>query len=281
MKKVLTIIALVVLVVGLPVLAACGQSLTENDIATIRGLIARVDSLEAQQASLASKVANLQPGTLETDLETAKTDIAGIRSDLTALKTDLEKLKSVGDESGTPIDSLLAKVISMEARVKVLEDKLEADTNTLPDTGEVTVEFLDEEVPVYLLSSSGGTNVPSFRIVITNGTDDYRYVSYWVNLICVSPDGIAKMTTDNSVTILTLVSPVYGQPNYEYATTLIPKDAAAVQQILFTPATATPRIPVRAGETLKLYHTLELFTEGIEEWEMVLSGVTVSETWGP
>lgn len=267
MNKVLTI-TLVVLLVGLMGLTACGTRLTEQDIATIRGFGTRIDSLESKQATLSSQVANLSPGTLQTDIDQIKADQAAIKADITSLKADWEKFKTTSGENSI-------KIAELETRIRTLEG-----TSASPSDGKVTVEFLDEEEPVYLLSSSTGTNLPSFRVVIANGTDDYRYVSFWINLSCVSQDGLANVTAAT----LTLASPVFGQPTYEFATTLIPNDGNATtadqRQILFTPTATIPKIPVKPGETLKLYLTLELKTEVIEEWEMVLSGVTISETWG-
>jgi septation ring formation regulator EzrA len=123
MKKVLTI-TLVVLLVGLMGLTACGgPSLTEQDIATIRGFGTRIDNLEAAVASLNSKLANINTSTLQTDVNQAKTDIA-------AIKTELEKLTTAGTENQTKVDALTAKVTELETRIKTLEAKLTPATPT-------------------------------------------------------------------------------------------------------------------------------------------------------
>jgi hypothetical protein len=255
MKKAMVIL-LGMLMIALPIFTACGQSLTESDIATIRGLITRVDNLESQVASVKSSVTNLG-------------DTSAIKTDITNIKTDVEKLQA--DDSDNS-----ALIASLETRIQALEDALAVDnTNTPTGTGEVTINF-DEETPFYILSSATGPNQTSFKVIITNGTNEYRYVSYWVSLVCVSQDGIANVDTAT----LTMLSPIYGQSAYGFTTTLIPNDPTVVRQILFIPSATVPKIPVRGGETLKLYHNIDLKTiSGIEEWEVTLTGTTISEEW--
>lgn len=124
MKKVLTI-TLVVLLVGLMGLTACGgPSLTEQDIATIRGFGTRIDSLEAAVASLNSKLANLDTSTLQTDINQAKTDI-------TAIKTELEKLTTAGTENKTKITELEARITALEAKLTPINPTADAITATI------------------------------------------------------------------------------------------------------------------------------------------------------
>jgi hypothetical protein len=163
MKKVLTII-LVVLLTGLMGLTACGgQSLTDSDIATIRGLIARMDSAESQIASLQGKVGKTDTTAVQADIDQAKADIA-------AVKTDLGKLKDSDTTSNT-------KLAELEARIKALEDKLkvsEASTEFLTTRWQPTIELEITSSQLYVKDYS-------WSPVRIKDEDTYRFTINIVN----------------------------------------------------------------------------------------------------
>jgi uncharacterized small protein (DUF1192 family) len=112
MKKALLIIALVVAVVAIPILSVgCGGGLSDEDLKTIRGFAARIDSLEAKTSQINSKVENLNSNADTTELEE---DIAAIQTELDNLKADLDS------EDSTDLD----------ARVTALEDELASSGNS-------------------------------------------------------------------------------------------------------------------------------------------------------
>jgi prefoldin subunit 5 len=154
MKKVL-IISLVVLLVGLTGLTACGGGISETDKATIRGFGTRLDNLEAAVASLNSNLANLNTSTLQTDINQAKTDI-------TAIKTDLEQLKTDDSEINTKLDSLADQIADLETRVKAVEDKLVDSSKADLVTCEL-ITWGDVTVPV------GATSLDTtFKVTVEN-----------------------------------------------------------------------------------------------------------------
>lgn len=166
MKKVLTI-ALVVLLTGLMGLTACGgQALTDSDIATIRGLIARMDSAESQIASLQGKVGKTDTTTVQADIDQAKADIA-------AVKTDLGKLKDSDTTSNT-------KLAELEARIKALEDKLGTSTEEEKTTEILTTRW-QPTIELEATSSTLYIKDYTWSPVRIKDEDTYRFTISIVN----------------------------------------------------------------------------------------------------
>jgi len=243
MRKALITISLVLLLTALLLgQTACnGTTITDSDLATIRGLIARVDNLESSDATQNSKLTNLSTGTLQTDVSQVKSDIAAIKADITVLK-------SANSTDG-------AKVAALEARIKALEDKL-ATGSTNQDTlsGQVTLT-VKEGSPIYLYTGPGVATTYNFTVHIVNGTNTYQYVNYSLVLLCLTPTGDAASASLTRWTYITTFTPTYSRPT-----------PTTCNQILFTPGTMTA-FSMAAGQTYDVVNQVTITTTTAEQWQ--------------
>lgn len=256
MKKLL-IVSLVVVVVGISALTACGPKLTENDIATIQGLISRVDALESQVASLKSTVSNINPST-------AEENITQLQADLDAIKLELDGILPA--DGNTTLDSLAALIAGLEARIVALEASGSGGGGEPPSSGEVTVVLDVDADPLQFMSGPTAAS-QFFPVKITNGTAKYRQVTYNITLRCVSVDKTADVVGGYSLT-------VNGVP---MGATPVPSDTGC--QWIYFLWIDSGSVPVAPGKTITVYTMLNNFatSSGIEVWEVTLSGVNVSD----
>lgn len=254
MKKALVIISLLALmVVPLIGLTACGQSLSENDLATIRGFASRMDNAEAAIADLKAKVASINTDVTKADLDKTTADITALKSDNAALIT---KVASLETDNAT----LKADIAALKA----------GNSSTTPSssTGQVTANIIDK-TPLLVYSTSAGMQY-NFRVRIVNSTTSYQYVGY--SLILALVNTTSPITVDTTATALT----TFGGFGVTYTTLAIPSNPPATQ-ILFAPS---GKIPVAAGGAVEISHLLVVATSsGNAQWEGNLTGVIVSTTW--
>ena len=180
MKKLLLVIALVV-VMGLPLLAACscgGTQLTEGDINTIKGFGARLDSLEKQIAAVKSDVNNLNPGE----------GTAALEEEIAAVQAGLDKLKA---------DFNNADLADIETRVVALEDVIGAGTGNGGDGTEVglTTRWT---LAVDLEAAPSGLSIEEYSWYPTRIKDEDTYK---IDIKLANDDGTAK---NNQVLFISL-----------------------------------------------------------------------------
>lgn len=195
MKKVLITISLVVLLVGAGALSSCG-GISEKDMATIKGLITRVDNLEAVNAALQSKVANLNTSTLQTDIAQAKTDIATI-------KTELGNLTTSDTETKAKVDALTAKVTGLEARIKALEDKLPSSASPAGDaiTATIKPQFWDYvSLPAGVLSQDATLRLTLKNNLSKDLTDITLTIGFTPSRSMVMPWAVGYPTLTGGIT---------------------------------------------------------------------------------
>ena len=258
MKKTLIII-LAVAVVGISLITACGPKLTENDIATIQGLITRVDSLEAQVANLQSKVSSSDSVLPE------GVDLNQMSTDITALRTDLNGILPA--DGSTTLDSLAVLITGLETRIAALEaTEPDDEDGEEPPSGEVTVILDVDADPLQFMSgATPGSHV--IPVKITNGTDDYKQVTYNITFRCVSTDGMADVVGGYSLTVNAV--PMVATP--------VPSDTGC--QWIYFLWTDPGSIPVAPGKTVTIYTMLNDFetSSGFEVWEVTLAGVNITD----
>ena len=255
MKKALVIISLVVLL-AIPVvgLMGCGggTNITDNDIATFRGLLTRMDDVEEKNS----------------DQDIAIKAVTA--PDLSGYVT-LEKYNDLKDD----FDELAKQVKELE------NGQSSGGDNPSPPnlTGQTTVT-LDAATPLtQILTNPTAVPVP-FYVKIVNGTNTPQYVTYGVIFTVLSPTLSADMEGGTAVYTLGISGAAYGGTLYPFTPTAVP-NAAAAQQILFTfPIATAPKIPVLAGQTVTIYNTLNLRTDSTPYayWQGGLTGVVVSPT---
>ncbi len=263
MKKLL-IISLVAVVVGVSALTACGcgQQLTENDIATIQGLISRVDSLESQVANLQSNVSTLDSSGIPEGV-----DLSQMQTDLNTISANLNGILST--DGTVTLDSLATLIVGLETRLAALEtgeqEEQESDGEE-PPSGEVTV-ILDVDADPYQFMSGVTPANYLFPVKITNGTEKYKQVTYNITLHCVSTDQVADVAGGYSLTVNTVAM----------VATPVPGDTDC--QWIYFLWTDPGAVPVAPGKTVTIYTMLNDFetSSGFEVWEVTLAGVNVSD----
>lgn len=278
MKRILIIMSLAVLVMPL-ILAGCscggGTTLTEGDVTTIRGFGTRLDGHDQAIAKINTTLGTLDSETLNKLAALDATALAALLNlDLDTALADIEKLKTdVSDINDPDKDGSLAK------RVKDLENDQSGgsdDGNGTP-SGELTV-VLDGTTPFEVYTDKDMTSPYRFSVTITNGTEDWKAVSYCVNFTCVSVDGNAKVNVVKDGDViqspkLTASSSSYGGVAIPFEVTYVPSEDKA-WQVFFTP-TEDFEVVVSPGKATTVYHVITLGTDGFELWEVTLTGITV------
>ena len=184
-KKALVIFSLLALL-AIPVmgLVGCGggTTLTDNDLATIRGLLTRMDSTEQKDATQDATIATLNSKTVP-DLSNYVT--------LDKYNELLAKYNGLIDESNST---------SLISRIKALEQK--GGGNTPPPvnpTGQVTVELINPN-PLWI---SAGTAPIQFQVRITNNTGTGQFVGFDLRLDIYPSTTVPQITTGATLTCLT------------------------------------------------------------------------------
>jgi len=223
---------------------------------------------------------------LERRMGAAEAPLVGLPEDVTImsiLNQILDDYDALTGETGE-IDHIWAAISDLSDRLDDLEEPPEDvdPGNPLPPTsGEVVVSIVESD-PLEFFSNETGSSPTQFMVSIANGTDTYQYVSYSVNMTCVTGDHVANII-QNGTPQLAISSIAFGAQGYAFLTTIIPDDGdpatADNQQVLFIPDATTPRVFVPPGETVFLYNFLALKTVGveIEIWELTLTSIITSE----
>lgn len=267
MKRTLIIMSLAVLLIMPLIIAGCdgGTTLTDSDVAAIQGFGTRLDSHDSSIATINNTLNSLDTETLNGLAALDADDLAALLAlSLATVPTDVSQLK-------TDMITLKGTTSDIEDRVEALENGDSSDDGTVV-SGEVTVT-LDEEAPFQILSNAVGTTPYRFTVTVTNGTDDYQTVSYWVIFDCASHAGGAVLT---DIPVLYISAMSFGGGGCAFEYTLVPSTGLTTQQILFTPC-AGFEIVVPKGKTVTVYHTIDVKTDITEVWQISLAGVTVTE----
>lgn len=269
MKRTLIIMSLAALLVMPLILVGCGggATLTESDVATIRGFGARLDSHDQSIATINNTLNTLDTETLNglAALDAAELtallglSLSTVPADVTQLKTDMAGLKNPGIEGSLP---------DLVARVEALENDQSGgsdDDGTTPGGG-VTVTLDVDEDPFQFMSGVTATS-QVFPVKITNGTDEYQQVTYNITLRCVSTDHEADVVAGYSMMVNTIAM----------GKTPVPAEAGC--QWIYFLWIDSGSIPVTPGKTVTVYTTLNDFatSSGYEVWEVTLVGVTATE----
>jgi spore germination protein GerM len=277
LKKALLTIALLILP-ALLLIPGCGG--TSQDVAdAIHALQAQANGLETRVTTIDNAVKNLNLASLQSGVDTLKSSNAQLSADIAALKTQVAGLPST-ETLNSKIAELNTKLAAQETLIAKLQTAITALAPTTgPATGQVTVA-IDPGTPLtQILSSSAGVNPPLFRVTITNGTGTYQYISYSVSLVLINPGVPAAVT---ALPTLSLSGGIFGAPSYSFTPVLVPAAATFpstnTQQVIFVPGGATPKIPVAAGQSLTIYHMLDLKTTNMTLWQGSITGVIATTT---
>jgi uncharacterized coiled-coil protein SlyX len=187
-KKALVIFSLLALL-AIPVmgLVGCGggTTLTDNDLATIRGLLTRMDSTEQKAATQDATIATLNSKTVP-DLSNYMT--------LDKYNDLLSKYNGLLDETNPN---------SLVSRIKALEAK--GGGNTPPPTnptGQVTAELINPN-PLWI---SAGTAPAQFQVRITNNTGAGQFVGFDLRFDIYPSTTAPQVITGATLTCLTNAS---------------------------------------------------------------------------
>jgi len=271
MKKALVIVLLAaLLVIPLVGLTACGNTLSDSDLATIRGFATRMDNAEKAIAAVKSDLAGIGAGS---DVEGIEADIADIEEILDGITGDIADIE---DDN-----------VALAARIAALENNQNPSGGTNPITGQVTVQLVDNSLCV----QSGQLRVYSgptpgmqytFAVDIVNGTNQYQYVSFGLILNCVNPANATFPSASPAEHQNPTALSVFGGYGVTYTRIYIPSNLSAakeytgVTQLLFTPST---KVSIAANGTLQMQLMLVMQTSASAQWEGSVTGVVVSSTW--
>lgn len=186
-KKALVIFSLLALlaipVMGLVGCGGGGVTITENDLATFRGLLTRMDNAEA-------------------DISTARSDISALNGeaspDLSGYVTLAKHNELLDKYNGLLDESDPASLIS---RIKALEVKV-GGGNTPPPTnptGQVTAELVNPN-PLWI---SAGTAPVQFQARITNNTGAGQFVGFDLRFEIYPSTTAPQVITGATLTCLT------------------------------------------------------------------------------
>jgi len=255
MKKALVIVSLVALLsIPLVGLAGCGNSLSDSDLATIRGFATRMDNAEKAIAAVKSDLAGIGAGS---DVEGIEADIADIEEILDGITGDIADIE---DDN-----------VALAARITALENNQNPGGTTNPTTGQVTVQLVDNSLCVQsgqlrVYSGAAPGMQYTFAVDIVNGTSQYQYVSFGLILNCINP---ANATVEAPTALS-----VFGGYGVTYTKICIP--ATNTTQILFTPS---QKVAISANSTLQMQLMLIMQTSASAQWEGSVTALAVSSTW--
>ena len=254
MKKVFLAIAL--LIMPLLGFSACGDnSLSDNDIATIRGFSTRLDGAESDIAA--------RP-TLTRVEELIETAMAGVSaSNLSSYTTDAELQ--------TALDNFVANLTP--AQITALKTALGISATTPAPTGQATVE-IEETTPILLWAAtpSGADFMgqAQFIVKITNDTASTKYVTYNLAIYCTGPVAGAGVIVRDATNVLT-DNDTYPGWSKTYLPTL-PTAAPTPQILCYFTTTTWGGVPVRAGESIEIIHLATMVTNVQSQWSCNLAG---------
>jgi hypothetical protein len=271
MKKIL-IISILAALLALPlIMAGCGgASLTEGDLAIIRadhttliGFGSRLDGHDTDIGKIQDTLEKLDPETL--------TKLAGLDADKLAALLDLDLDTALDD-----IAQLQADMTALTTKATILENGQQGQGD-VPISGVVTVVIASDATPYPITSTTTAAN-QVIPVKITNGTTEYKTVTFNLLFHCISTDGVATIdpttvdgagTDELSMTVST--APFSITPVSSYG---------SCQWIYFTWAYAAP-VMVAPGGVFSMYATLNNFkTTGAgvyELWEVTLTGVSADD----
>lgn len=195
-----------------------------------------------------------------------------------ALKTELP---SPTDLSGYVTDAELSNFIAnlTDAQIATLKGKLGlSDTNgTTPPivTGQVTAVF-DPIAPAIV--SGSGLPIQQFKVVITNGTSTWQYVSYSLILTCKTSPPTTGATVADLVALK--LNTVFGTsleftPNFVESTS-----GGPVMQITFYPDKGVAVAPGVSSSSILNYLNFNLpGGVAIQEWNCIIIPVYSTSNW--
>jgi hypothetical protein len=161
-----------------------------------------------------------------------------------ALKTDLTGLAAKTD------------IESLQKQIDALKSGTSGSGGTGATTGAVTVS-LDTSTPAQF----NGANPVTVKVNINNGTNQYQYVSYFVNMSAVTSPSFAATNVTATMSLMT------------YDKVLIPA-SGNTSQILLTP---TGKILVPPGTT-SCYYLITISPSNQAVWQVGISNITYSTT---
>jgi len=258
MKKALMIIALAALLaIPLVGLTGCGNTLSDSDLATIRGFGTRMDDAEKDIGTLKADLAAIGSGSGVDGIEAGIADIEEILDGIAGDIADIE------DDN-----------IALAERITALENNQDPGT-TNPTTGQVTVQLVDNslcvqsgQLRVFSGPAPGGMQY-TFTVDIVNGTSQYQYVSFGLILNCINPS--AGVTTFADPPALT----IFGGYGVTY-TKIDITSSGKIIQVLFTPS---QKVSVAANGALQMQFMLTMQTDISAQWEGSVTALAVSSTW--
>lgn len=267
MKRILIISTLAALLVLPLIFTGCGDdvTLTESDIATIRGFGARLDSHDQSIATINTTLNGLDTDALGklADLDADELaalldlDLSTTKDDVTQLKTDMADLKDVNKDGS---------LADLAARVGVLENGGAGGSGGGSSiSGEVTAILDVDADPLQFTSGTTATS-QVFPVRIANGTSKYQKVTFNITLRCVSADYKADVAGGFTMTVNAVPF------------TATPVPALLNCQYIYFLWSASDSILVAPGKEVAVYVTLNNFATAVnyELWEVTLTGVTVT-----